>query len=61
MYSNKLTSVDEGIHVLNLPDGGVVAVGDQRLHRVQQAVHIDDGSKQTIHIILLNFSGPIRT
>ena len=37
-----LTSVDEGVDVLDLPDGRVVAVRHQGLHCVQQAVHIDN-------------------
>ena len=34
----------ERVDVLDLPDAGVVAVGDEGLHRVQQAVHVDDGA-----------------
>ena len=37
-----LTSVDKGVDVLDLPNGWVVAVRHQGLHRVQQAVHIDN-------------------
>ena len=39
-----LTSVDESVDILNLSNGGMVAVRDERLHGVQQTVHIDDGS-----------------
>ena len=39
----KLTSVDEGVNVFNFSDGWMVAVCHQGLHRVQEAVHIDDG------------------
>ena len=44
MSSKELTSVDEGIDVLDLPDGWVIAVRDQGLDRVQKTVDIDNGS-----------------
>ena len=46
-----LTSVDEGIDILDLPDGRVVAVGHQGLHGVQQAVNIDDGPGAVVRVV----------
>ena len=37
-----LTSASEGINVLYLPDGGVVAVCDEWLHGIEKTVHVDD-------------------
>ena len=39
-----LTSVDEGIDIFYLSYGRVITVGDEGLHSVQQAVHVDDRS-----------------
>ena len=39
-----LTSVDEGIDILDLPDGWMIAVRDQGLDGIQKTVHIDNGS-----------------
>ena len=41
---SNLTSVNKRVYVLDLPDGGVVAVRDEGLDRVQKTVHIDNGS-----------------
>ena len=46
-----LTSVDEGIDILDLPDGRVVTVGHQGLHGVQQAVNIDDGPGAVVRVV----------
>jgi hypothetical protein len=43
MFSH-LTSADECVDVLDLPDGRVVAVGHQALHGVEQAVDVEDGA-----------------
>ena len=39
-----LTSADEGVDVFNLSDGRVIAVSDQGLYSVEQAVDVDDGA-----------------
>ena len=39
-----LTSIDESIDIFNLSYCRVITVGDEGLHSVQQAVHIDDRS-----------------
>lgn len=40
-----LTAADKLIDILYFPDGGVIAVADKRLHSIQQAVDVDDGTR----------------
>ena len=40
----QLTSADEGIDIFNFSDGRVIAVGNQALDRIKEAVNVDDRS-----------------
>ena len=44
IISSHVLPAGERVDVLDLPDAGVVAVGDEGLHRVQEAVDADDGA-----------------
>lgn len=63
-----LTSTDKGVNVLDLAECGVVAVQNQGLNGVQEAIHVDDGSRvlkfvldhsQTALSILVHYAAPL--